>query len=510
MGSEVIRKTLIVVWLLWFCVGFTYAQDESAEPIYFEQSFDEGIPTNWEMDGSWEQEEGIIRSVAGGDLIQLPGTWGDFSLAMRLRNSGPGIRSIVFRASELGSYQLHFRSEGVGLLFTDRSGIPTFLDWLPGINHDDWHELVIIAEGNRLFILLNGELLFDYEAPEETALLDGAIAFYNLVAGEFEIDSLALAPIILSPTVLAPRWMLAAPPSSGESSIEKSTPTATPLQTTVQFTLNGGEEALTINAGECIELQWFVTHATAVFFNGERTQESGRWQECPRQSAVFTLRVLKADASEEQRALLVHVIQPTPTRVIPTLTPATAIGRCRLTPDRLNMNLREGDSTDYPILGRLNLGNYAIVVGRNLEDTWYRVEFEGLDAWVAGRGYTRLEGDCSYTLLRIYEPRPLPPTNTPPPPAPIRENPSFQIQGLNEFYPIFNVDGVQTIYIPQGQCVTLQWYADGINALYYQGSGVTGPSGERNECPNQTTTYHLRVEMRDGGVRDLYARAIIQ
>ncbi|MCY3836383.1 MAG: SH3 domain-containing protein [Anaerolineaceae bacterium] len=504
------RKTLWLVWLLCCCVGISYAQEEAVEPIYFEQTFAEGIPEDWQVDGAWEAEAGTIRSATGGDLIQLPGSWADFSLAMRLRNSGPGIRSIVFRANELGSYQLHFRSEGVGLLFTDQSGIPTFLDWLPGINHDDWHDLVIIAESNRLFILLNGESLFDYEAPEETALWEGAVAFYNLVAGEFEIDSLSIAPIILSPAVLAPKWMLAAPPPLAETAVETRTATATPPQTAIQFTLNGGEEALTINAGECIVLQWRVTHATAVFFNGERTQDSGLWQECPRQSVVFTLRVLKADASEEQRALLVHVIQPTPTRAIPTPTPAAAVGACRLTPDRLNMNLREGDSTDYPIVGRLNLGNYAIVVGRNLEDTWYRVEFEGLDAWVAGRGYTRLEGDCSYTLLRIYEPRPLPPTNTPPPPAPVRENPSFQIQGLNAFFPTFNVDGVHTIYIPQGQCVTLLWYADGINALYYQGSGVAGPSGERNECPNQTTTYHLRVEMRDGSVRDLYARAIIQ
>lgn len=483
-------------------LGSTFAQEEQIEPSYFKEEFDAGIPEEWDVSGAWVQSEGHILSVADGDLVVLPGIWEDFSLAMRLRNRGPGIRSIVFRAGDSGSYQVHFRSEGVGLHQTDESGLSTWLDWEPGINHEDWHELVIIAEGDRIFTLLNGESLFDYQAASENALYEGTIGFYNLIAGEFEIDSLTIAPVILSPELLAPKWLLSEPPQlhqgePGSAATEVATSTST-----IRFTLNGGEQALSINAGECVNLQWSVTNAVAVFFQDERTQPSGFWQECLRESTIFVLRVQKADSTVEQRALRVLVTPPTSAPVVAAPTnAATAVDECRLTPDRLNMNLREGDSTDYPIVGRLNFGDYAQVVGRNLADTWYRVDFEGLDAWVAGRGYTRLEGDCSYVLLRTYEPPEPPPTpipTAPPQPvAPPRANPSFFVNGNTQ------------VYINRGQCVTLSWYAEGIRAIFYQGGGVTGPTGERQECPTQSTTYHLRVEMQDGSTRDLYATAIV-
>ena len=493
--------TIVLIFVSFFCMSISSAQDSAEEPRYFEEEFNTGIPEDWEVTGSWDLEEGVIQSNQDGDLVVLPGVWSDFSLAMRLRNSGPGIRSVVFRAGDTGSYQIHFRSEGVGLHQTDESGLSSWLDWEPGVNHDDWHELVIIAEGAWIFTLLNGESLFDYQAPDDDALLEGTIGFYNLVAGEFEVDSLSIAPIILSPDVLAPKWMLSTPPQLDTQDKSSSTTTLSTSDSSIRFTLNGGEETLTINSGECVNLQWSVTNAAAVFFQGERTQSSGFWQECPRESTSFVLRVQKADSTVEQRALRVQVIQPTPVPVVTQPTAAApSVGECRLTPDRLNMNLREGDSTDYPIVGRLNFGDYAIVIGRNLADTWYRVDYEGLDAWIAGRGYTRLEGDCSFALLRTYEPPEPPPTPLPtiaPPVTIPRANPSLLVNGLSQ------------IVINRGQCVTLSWYADGIRSMFYQGQGVTGPSGERQECPTQSTTYHLRVEMLDGNVRDLYATVVV-
>ncbi len=475
------------------------AQDEVGEPLYFEEGFDFGIPEEWDVAGAWLQEDGRIHSVTDGDLVVLPGIWGDFSLVMRLRNRGTGIRSIVLRASDSGSYQVHFRNEGVGLHQTDEGGLSTWLDWEPGINHEDWHDLVIIAEGERIFALLNGESLFDYEAPLDDALYEGTIGFYNLVAGEFEVDSLTIAPIIISPDLLAPKWLLSAPPPLDVEDTDSSDQEIPSPASAISFTLNGGEEALSINAGECVNLQWSVANAAAVYFQNERTQASGFWQECLRESVVFVLRVELADATVEQRALRVLVIPPTasPVPVAPT-SAAVAVGECRITPDSLNMNLREGDSTEYPIAGRLNFGDYAQMIGRNLADTWYRVNFNGLDAWVAGRGYTQLVGDCSYVLLRTYEPPEPPPTPLPTiVPVPPRANPSFFVNGNTQ------------VYISRGQCVTLSWYADGIRAIYYQGIGVTGPTGERQECPTQSTTYHLRVDLPDGSTRDLYATVVV-
>lgn len=61
--------------------------------------------------------------------------------------------------------------------------------------------------------------------------------------------------------------------------------------------------------------------------------------------------------------------------------------------------------------------------------------------------------------------------------------------------------------IVQGQCVTNSWSTSNVQAVFYfqQGQnwetqGVEGV-GSRQECPQQTTTYFLRVQMRDGSVQ---------
>ncbi len=53
-----------------------------------------------------------------------------------------------------------------------------------------------------------------------------------------------------------------------------------------------------------------------------------------------------------------------------------------------------------------------------------------------------------------------------------------------------------TYTINQGDCVTLGWDVEGIKAVYYQGTGVTGHE-TREECPASTTTYQLRVVRMD-------------
>ena len=61
--------------------------------------------------------------------------------------------------------------------------------------------------------------------------------------------------------------------------------------------------------------------------------------------------------------------------------------------------------------------------------------------------------------------------------------------------------------IQQGQCVTNSWSTSNVQAVFYfqQGQnwenfGVEGV-GSRQECPPQTTTYFLRVQMRDGTIQ---------
>jgi hypothetical protein len=61
--------------------------------------------------------------------------------------------------------------------------------------------------------------------------------------------------------------------------------------------------------------------------------------------------------------------------------------------------------------------------------------------------------------------------------------------------------------ITQGQCTTFNWNVQGVQGVWffpqgqpYQNYGVAGVSS-RQECPQQTTTYVLRVQFNDGTVQ---------
>jgi hypothetical protein len=53
--------------------------------------------------------------------------------------------------------------------------------------------------------------------------------------------------------------------------------------------------------------------------------------------------------------------------------------------------------------------------------------------------------------------------------------------------------------ITAGECTTLRWDVEYVQAVYLDGTGVTG-HGTRRVCPAQTTTYTLRVVTADGDV----------
>ena len=59
----------------------------------------------------------------------------------------------------------------------------------------------------------------------------------------------------------------------------------------------------------------------------------------------------------------------------------------------------------------------------------------------------------------------------------------------------FNADRTQ---IQSGECVTISWNVINVQAVYYNGQGVSGDNQTRQECPRQTTNYTLRVVKLDG------------
>jgi polar amino acid transport system substrate-binding protein len=86
-------------------------------------------------------------------------------------------------------------------------------------------------------------------------------------------------------------------------------------------------------------------------------------------------------------------------------------------------------------------------------------------------------------------------------PAPVQPTPAPTATPVPGMSFVANPSAIQ-----QGQCTTLTWNTSNVAEVYYyeqgeswEGNGVAG-SGSRQECPQQTTSYFLRVVQRDGQV----------
>jgi len=90
---------------------------------------------------------------------------------------------------------------------------------------------------------------------------------------------------------------------------------------------------------------------------------------------------------------------PTQPQAVPTLlpTPTAFDPTPRVTPNRaIDVNIRSGDNTNYPIVGSLRQGESAIIQGISSTGSgWYRVQLaNGTVGWVAG-GVVTVTGDIS-------------------------------------------------------------------------------------------------------------------
>lgn len=99
---------------------------------------------------------------------------------------------------------------------------------------------------------------------------------------------------------------------------------------------------------------------------------------------------------------------PTPTRVRPTATPTPAQAYIRIT---RNMNVRLGPDTTYAVVGYATIGQEFDITGRNANGSWWRIEFEGENAWIYAPYVTAVNARG----IRVVPTPALPPTPRPQP-----------------------------------------------------------------------------------------------
>lgn len=180
--------------------------------------------------------------------------------------------------------------------------------------------------------------------------------------------------------------------------------------------------------------------------------------------------------------------QPTTQPPAPVVTQEPALNACHAT-SGVNVNVRGGPGTEYDIIGSLFAGTSLMVTGQNSTGTWFVVNYNNGQGWVANSVVT-LEGPCSNLLPVAAPPTPTPgPPTLVPTPLPPASTPLPEIS--------FLVNGAGSATIVSGSCATVQWQVQNVSAVYYQGVGVSG-SGSTAECPTTTTSYVLEVRLPDG------------
>ena len=184
----------------------------------------------------------------------------------------------------------------------------------------------------------------------------------------------------------------------------------------------------------------------------------------------------------------------------PKPTPKTPTGRVV---GAQTLNIRSGPGTAFPVIGAARAGDEGEIVGRSADGRWWAVSAPvvagrhrlGVGRFRAGDQRRECAGDrlaatahasTAHADPRAYRrgPRPAPP----PPPTAMPEI-SFWADRTS---------------ITQGECATINWSVQNVQAVWVYPLGEpynrfprTG-QGSEVVCPASTTTYEMRVLLRNG------------
>ena len=181
---------------------------------------------------------------------------------------------------------------------------------------------------------------------------------------------------------------------------------------------------------------------------------------------------------------------------LPEPDPAAPTGRVN---SPQGLNIRSGPGVNFPVIGFARDGDEGEIVGRSADGRWWAAAVPtapGGIGWVSADFVVATNAE-NVPVIEVAPPVVIVPTTapTPTPPPPPTATPVAQIS--------FGADRTN---INQGECTTLRWSVNNIQAVWVYPLGEqferfprTG-QGSEQVCPTITTTYEMRVLQRDGTV----------
>ncbi len=182
---------------------------------------------------------------------------------------------------------------------------------------------------------------------------------------------------------------------------------------------------------------------------------------------------------------------------IPEPEPAVPTGRVTA-PN--GVNVRTGPGTNFPTLGVAPFGATGEIIGRSADSQWWVV---AVPSAPGGMGWV------SADFVAASNAEDVPIIASPPPPVVIVPTPAPTPTPVPQptATPTAQISfSANPTTINQGQCSTLQWSVENVQAVWvypqgqpYQQFPQVG-QGSQQVCPPVTTTYEMRVLLRDGSV----------
>lgn len=214
-------------------------------------------------------------------------------------------------------------------------------------------------------------------------------------------------------------------------------------------------------------------------------------------AATFTIDGDFIELRDGSDAIAVHMVRELE---VDFPEPAPAVPTGRVTAPN-GVNIRSGPGTNFPILGVAPFNATGEIIGRSADGRWWVVAVPsapGGNGWVSA-DFVAASNVADVPIIAsppppvVIIPTPLPTPTPLPQPTP---TPSAQIS--------FTADRTT---INQGECTTIRWSVENVQAVWVYPQGQpfqqfprTG-QGSEQVCPPVTTTYEMRVQLRDGSVQ---------
>lgn len=170
-----------------------------------------------------------------------------------------------------------------------------------------------------------------------------------------------------------------------------------------------------------------------------------------------------------------------------------------------SLRLRNGPGVNYGVLKSLKNGTVVEILGRNSDASWLNVFVPSISTmgWVSTQYIkTNISMDAVPTALYIPKSVSTSPSKDTATPVSQPDNATTVFRPNTGTPPV--PDGIELTFvadqeiIKQGQCTILHWGIGNVQAIYLDGQGLEGGYAEKHVCPNSTTTYTMRIVLRDG------------